>query len=192
MLTLLSIFLGRMNNSLSKAKGAELIMEIQQLPKKIQKIFSRKEKVEHMAESYLGYDDFLFIGRKYNVATAYEGALKFKKISYVHAEGYPSGEIIHGPITMINDIFPTIAIMPSDSVYKKTKKDITELRNRNSPILSIATEGNKEIKYIADDVLYIPDTLECLTPILSNVVLQLFAYYTGVLRGFTSDPPSNK
>ncbi len=191
MLTLLSIFLGRLNNKLSVAKGAELIMEIQELPEKVEKILTRRDKIERMAENYLGYDDFLLIGRKYNVATAYEGALKFKKISYVHAEGFPSGEVVHGPITMMNEIFPTIAIIPSDNVYKKTREDIFKLKKRNSPILAIATEGNDDIKNIADDVLYIPDTKECLTPILSNVVLQLFAYYTGMLRGFTSDPPKN-
>jgi glucosamine--fructose-6-phosphate aminotransferase (isomerizing) len=183
-LILLSIFLGRLKNTLSKAKAAELIMEILQLPQKTQKILSQKEEIKRMAENYLGYDDFLFVGRKYNVATAYEGAFKFKKLSYLHAEGYPSGEVAHGPITMINEIFPTVAIVPSDSVYEKVKDDIKKIREKKSPVLAIATEGNKEIKNLADDVLYIPDTTECLTPILSNVALQLFAYHTGMLRGF--------
>ncbi len=185
-LALLALYLGRQRN-LTEARGAELAMEILRLPEKVQKILDGKEKIRFMAERYLGYDDFLFVGRQYNIATAYEGAFKLKKVSYVHAEGYPGGEMKHGPIAMINEVFPTIAIMPSDNMYEAMKNDVRELRERNGGILAIATEGNTEISSLADDVIYIPDTKDCFTPLLASVTLQLFAYYTGTLRGFNVD-----
>jgi glucosamine--fructose-6-phosphate aminotransferase (isomerizing) len=191
MLTLLALYLGRLHN-LSQARGAELAMEILHLPEKVRKILSQREKIRMLAENYLGYDDFLFVGRKYNIATAYEGALKLKKVSYVHAEGYPAGEMKHGPIAMINEAFPTFALMPSDSVYEIMKNDVREIRERNGGVLAVATEGNSEISSLVDDVIYIPDTKECLTPILASVPLQLFAYYTGALRGFNVDYPLDR
>jgi len=184
---LMALHIGRLRG-LSQARGAELAMEIKKLPEKMKKVLSNSQKIKKLAEDYLGYDDFLFIGREYNIATAHEGALKLKKVSYIHAESHPSGEVKHGPIAMLNDIFPTIAIMPSDASYEYMKKDVEELREREGPIIAIATEGNKEIKKLCDDVIYIPDTKDCLTPILANVPLQLFAYYTGVLRGFNVEP----
>lgn len=186
LLTLMALFLGRLRG-LSQARGAELVMELQQLPNKVRKILDSRDKIKILAEKYLGYDDFLFVGREYNIASAYEGALKLKKVSYVHAEGFPSGEIKHGPIAMVNEIFPTVAIMPSDSSYPAIFKDISEIKTLNGAILAIATEGNTEIQSLADDVFYIPDTKNCLTPILANVPLQLFAYYTGALRGFNAE-----
>jgi glucosamine--fructose-6-phosphate aminotransferase (isomerizing) len=162
-------------------------MEILQLPQKVRSILSKREKIKVLAEKYLGYDDFLFIGREYNIPTAYEGAHKLKKVSYVHAEGYPAGEIKHGPIAMINEVFPTFAIMPSDSVYQMMKNDVKEIREKKGGIIAIATEGNRDVLSVADDVMYIPDTKQCLTPILASIPLQLFAYYTGGLRGFNVD-----
>lgn len=188
-LALLSIYFGRLKGVMSRATGAEISMEIRQLPEKVRTILSRREKIKRVAEEYLGYDDFLFVGREYNTPTAYEGALKLKRASYVHAEAFPSGEVKHGPITMLNDIFPIIAIMPSDSMYQKMVSDIKELRSRKCPILAVATTGNADIKKHVDDVIYIPDTRECLTPILASIPLQLFAYYTGVLRGFSAEEP---
>jgi glutamine---fructose-6-phosphate transaminase (isomerizing) len=191
MLSLLALYLGRLHG-LSQARGAEFAMEILRLPEKVRKILSRREKIKALAEKYLGYDDFLFIGRQYNIATAYEGALKLKKVSYVHAEGYPAGEMKHGPIAMVNEVFPTFALMPSDSMYEIMKNDIREIRERNGGVLAIATEGNTEIASLVDDVIYIPDTKECLTPILASIPLQLFAYYTGALRGFNIDHPLDR
>lgn len=186
LLAIIALFLGRLRG-LSQARGAELALEIQKLPDKVRKILDNRDKVKILAERYLGYDDFLFVGREYNVATAYEGALKLKKVSYLHAEGFPAGEIKHGPIAMVNEIFPTVAIMPSDSNYSAICKDVEELKILKGGILAIATEGNGEIRSLADDVFYIPDTKDCLTPILANVPLQLFAYYTGALRGFNAE-----
>lgn len=145
------------------------------------------------------YNNFLYIGRKYNFPTALEGALKLKEISYIHAEGYGAGEMKHGPIAMIDENFPTIAIAPVDSdgnvgvdsVYDKMASNMEEIKARRGKIIAITTEGNEKIKHIADDWLYIPKTLEMLTPILAVIPLQLFAYYMGVFRGLDVDKPRN-
>jgi len=189
-LALIALHIGRLRG-LSQAKGAELAMEIRRLPEKVRTILSQRDKIKRLAEEYLGYDDFLYIGRHYNLATAYEGALKLKEVAYVHAEGYGAGEMKHGPIALIDEIFPTVAIMPRDSVYEKMRSNVQEIKARDGRVLAIATEGDTDIEKLADDVFYIPDTKESLAPILANVPLQLFAYYTGVLRGFNVDRPRN-
>jgi len=189
-LAIFALYLGRARG-LSEARGAELAHEIKALPEKVRSILANRHRIKLLAEEYLGYDDFLYIGRSYNLPTAYEGALKLKEVSYVHAEGYGAGEMKHGPIAMIDDIFPTVAIMPKDSVYEKMRSNVEEVRARDGRVIAITTEGNTELEALADDVLYIPDTKECLSPILANVPLQLFAYYTGVLRGFNVDRPRN-
>ena len=114
-----------------------------------------------------------------------------KELSYIHAEGIASGELKHGPIAMVENQFPVIAVCPSDSVYEKNISNIMELKARGARILAVATEGNKEITQIADDVIYIPETLEMLTPILAVIPLQLFSYYVAVARGCDVDQPRN-
>ena len=131
------------------------------------------------------------MGRKYNAPIALEGALKLKEISYIHAEGYPAGEMKHGPIALLDKNFPIVAIAPKDSVYEKMKSAIEEVKARLSPVLAITTEGNTDLENLADDIIYIPKTLEMLTPILSIIPLQLFAYYIAVSKGFDPDKPRN-
>ncbi len=150
-----------------------------------------KEKIKKIAEKYNKYKDFFFIGRKYNYPIALEGALKLKEISYVHAEGVAGGELKHGPLALIDENCPTIAICPTDSVYEKMIANIEEIKARKGPVIAIATEGNKEIKKIADDVIYIPKTLEILTPILSVIPLHLFAYYFADSLDCDIDKPKN-
>ena len=141
--------------------------------------------------STIKYNNFAYLGRKYNYPIALEGAIKLKEISYIHAEGFASGELKHGPIALIDENFPTIAICPSDSVYEKVVSNIEEVRARKGKVIAVATEGNQDIKNLADDVIYIPKTLEMLAPILSVIPLQLFAYHMGVLRGCDVDKPRN-
>ena len=137
------------------------------------------------------YNNLLYIGRKYNFPVACEGALKLKEISYIHAEGYGAGEMKHGPIAMIDKNFPTVAIAPVDSVYEKIVSNMEEIKARHGKIIAITTEGNEKIKHIAEDWLYIPKTLEMLTPMLSVIPLQLFAYCMSVLRSYDVDRPRN-
>ena len=190
-LALLAIFLGLERRFLSVNISKKIILEIEKLPMLIRAVLDQKNKMKLIAKKYKNYNNFLYIGRKYNFPMALEGALKLKEISYIHAEGYSAGEMKHGPIAMIDNNFPVMAIAPTDSVYEKTMSNMEEIKARGGKIIAITTEGNKNIEHIADDWLYIPKTLEMLTPILTAIPLQLFAYYMGVMRGYDVDKPRN-
>ena len=190
-LALLALFLGR-QRELSISMGQRIAEEISKLPDLAAETLKKtSDKVKELAEKYQKFNNFLYIGRKYNYPIALEGALKLKEISYIHAEGYGAGEMKHGPIALIDENFPAFAICPSDSVYEKVVSNIQEIKARNGKVIALATEGNQDIKNIADDVIYIPKTLEILTPILAVIPLQLFAYHIGVLRGLDVDKPRN-
>lgn len=189
-LILLTLLLGRQRN-MSLVTGERIARELQKIPSLVRSILDKAEHIHRVAEKYQRYNNFLYLGRKYNYPVAAEGALKLKEISYAHAEGYSAGEMKHGPIAMIDENFPSVCIAPSDSVYEKMLSNIQEIKARKGPVIVVATEGNKEIQELADDVIYIPKTLEMLTPLLSVVPLQLFAYYFGVLRGLDVDRPRN-
>ncbi len=189
-LLLMALYLGR-NREMSMASAKKIAEEISLLPAKMRKIFHQKENIKKLAQKYRSYDNFLYLGRKYNFPVALEGALKLKEVSYAHAEGYSAGEMKHGPIAMIDENFPSIFITPDDSVYEKMVSNMQEIKARNGKIIVIATEGDVSIKKIADDVIYIPKTLEMTSPLLSIIPLQLFAYYMAVLRGCDVDKPRN-
>ncbi len=190
-LALLTVFLGR-QREMSLVMGQRILKEILKLPELVKKILEKNnDQIKKLAKKYKDANDFLYIGRKYNHPIALEGALKLKEISYIHAEGYAAGEMKHGPIALIDRNFPTFAILPSDSVYEKMMSNVEEIKARGGPIIALATEENEDIKKIVDDVIYIPKTLEMLTPILSVIPLQLFAYWVGVLRGYDVDKPRN-
>jgi len=189
-LAMLMVYLGR-QREMSLVTGKRIVSELSKIPDLAKKILSLTQKIEKLTEKYKDFQNFWFIGRKYNFPVALEGALKLKEISYLHAEGMAGGELKHGPLALINENFPTIAICPSDSVYEKMMSNIEEIKARGGPIIAVATEGNEKIKEIVDDVIYIPKTLEVLTPILSVIPFHLFAYYMGVLRGYDVDKPRN-
>ena len=189
-LALLTIFLGRERN-LSLSMGKRLATELKLLPAKIQSILDQAAQIETLAHKYAAARDFLYIGRKYNYPIALEGALKLKEVSYTHAEGYGAGEMKHGPLAMIDKDFPTVAIALADSVYDKMISNIQEIKARQGPVIAIATEGDRQIGKLADAVIYIPKTLEMLSPILAVVPLQLFAYYFACHKGLNVDRPRN-
>lgn len=189
-LSLLAVWFGR-QRGLSVSNGRAILQELQQLPHKAEQVLSGKLAVRALAETYAKYNNFLFLGRKYNWPTALEGALKLKEISYAHAEGYASGEMKHGPIALVTSMFPSVVVAPSDSVYVKSLSNIQELKARGGNVVAVATEGNTEIATIADNVIYVPPTLELLTPILTTIPLQLFAYYIAHKRGCDIDKPRN-
>ncbi|KKS43860.1 MAG: Isomerizing Glutamine-fructose-6-phosphate aminotransferase [Candidatus Azambacteria bacterium GW2011_GWA2_42_9] len=190
-LALIALFLGRERGTISPKMGKQIAEEIEVLPKMIKQILKQSDQIKNIAEEYKNFNNFLYIGRKYNFPVAFEGALKLKEISYIHAEGYGAGEMKHGPIAMIDENFPTVAIVPEDSVYEKMISNLEEIKARRGNIIAITTEGNDKISYIAKNWLYIPKTIEILTPILSVIPLQLFAYYMGTLRGCDVDKPRN-
>jgi glucosamine--fructose-6-phosphate aminotransferase (isomerizing) len=168
-----------------------LLAELDNLPALAEEVLEQAEKIEKIALKYKDYRDFLFIGRHYSYPGALEGALKLKEISYIHAEGYAAGEMKHGPLAMIDENFPTFAIATDGQLLEKTYSNIEEIRARKGPIVAIATEGNSAIGKIADDVIYIPKTMEQTQPILAAIVMQLFSYYIAVARGFNVDRPRN-
>lgn len=189
-LVLLTLMLGR-RRGMSLVMGKRIAQELDKIPKLIGEILKQSKNIKKIAEKYANARDFLYLGRKYNFPIAMEGALKIKEISYVHAEGYPSGEMKHGPIALIDKNFPSVFIAPKDSVYEKNISGIEEIKARGGKIIAIATKGDEEIRKITNDVIYIPKTLEMLTPMLSVIPLQLFAYYFGVAKGYDVDKPRN-
>ena len=189
-LTLLAVYLGR-QRSLSKPEAEEILMELEELPEKVNSILKDRENIKKKAESYKNYEHLLFMGRRYNYPTAMEGALKLKEISYIHAEGYSAAEMKHGPIALIDEEFPTFAVCLQSSVYDKMISNVEEIRARKGPVIVLASEGDKNIENHSEDAIKIPKTKELLSPILAVVPFQLFAYYMAVLKGFDPDKPRN-
>jgi glutamine---fructose-6-phosphate transaminase (isomerizing) len=189
-MTLLTVLLGR-QRGMSLVTGQRIIKELLEVPSKIKKILAESDKIKKIAHKYRDAENFALLGRKYNHPIAFEGAIKIKELSYAHAEGFASGEMKHGPIAMIDKNFPSIFIMPHDSVYEKNFSGMQEIKARDGKVIAIVTQGDKEVKKIADDVIYIPKTLEMLTPLLSVVPLQLFAYYFAASKGLDVDRPRN-
>jgi glutamine---fructose-6-phosphate transaminase (isomerizing) len=189
-MALLTLFFGRQRD-LSLGAGRRMAEELNNLSGKMRTILSQAKEIKRIARKYYKYNNFLYLGRKYNYPVALEGALKLKEVSYIHAEGYGAGEMKHGPLAMIDSNFPSLVIIPSDGMYEKVVNSIQEIKARKGPVIAIATKGNKDIAKLADDVIYIPETLEMLTPILSVIPLHLFAYYVGVFRGHDVDKPRN-
>jgi glutamine---fructose-6-phosphate transaminase (isomerizing) len=189
-LTLMALLIGRYQG-LSFTEGSAVIQGIKRLPRQVKKILTDIEHIKQIAQEYARYEDFLFIGRQLNFPTAMEGALKLKEISYIHAEGYPAGEMKHGPISLIDEDFPTVAVVSQDSTYDKMLSNIQEIKARKGRVLAVASEGSSRISEVCDDVIRVPETLPILQPILNIVPLQLFAYFVARSRGCDIDKPRN-
>ncbi len=185
-----ALFLGRTKNMpLSQAKG--IVAELQKIPRKMNEVLRYSDEIKEIAGKYAKHENFFYLGRKYNYPVALEGALKLKEISYAHAEGIGAGEMKHGPIALIDRNFPSIFIAPRDSVYDKTFSNIEEVKARGGKVIAIASRRDEKIKEAADDVIYVPETLEMLYPLLTALPLHLFAYYFAVSRGCDVDKPKN-
>jgi glucosamine--fructose-6-phosphate aminotransferase (isomerizing) len=189
-LTLLAVLMGRMRH-LASTRGTEILRELEQIPGKIERVLQQTDAIARVAKKYCEATNFLFLARQYNFPIALEGALKLKEISYIHAEGYPAAEMKHGPIALVDPRTPSVFLAPKNSVYDKTMANIEEVKARKGPIIAVATEGDEEIGRKTDDVIFVPDTLECLQPLLMVVPLQLLAYHIAVLRGCDVDKPRN-
>lgn len=186
-LTQIALHLSRGSSELYKP----LLEELTKLPVKADQLLGQAEEIKKIAVKYAKARDFLFIGRGYNFPGALEGALKLKEVSYIHAEGYAAGEMKHGPLAMIDSDFPTFALATDSPLLDKTLSNIEEIKARKGKVLAVATTGNKSVARLSDDVIYIPETLEQLQPILVAIVEQLVAYYIAVERGFNVDRPRN-
>ena len=189
-LSLLGIHLGRMRNLPAK-RALEVLRALDAVPEQISGLLAQNKAIKKLAQKYALAKDFFFLGRGYNFPIALEGALKLKEISYIHAEGYSAAEMKHGPIALIDENTPTVFLVPQDSMYDKTMANLAMIRARKGPIIALATEGDKAIKKVADDVIYLPPAMESIYPLLATVPLQLFAYYIAVARGCDVDKPRN-
>jgi glutamine---fructose-6-phosphate transaminase (isomerizing) len=189
-LTLFALFMGRIR-MLSTIHGNRLMRALEAIPEKIERVLQQNDQIREIALRYKDANDFLFLGRQYSFPAALEGALKLKEISYIHAEGYPAAEMKHGPIALISPETPSVFIAPVDQIYEKTRSNIEEVRARGGPIIALTTEGNAELRTKVEHTIYVPETLDCLTPLLSVVPLQLLAYHIAVARGCDVDKPRN-
>ncbi|MFA5071580.1 MAG: glutamine--fructose-6-phosphate transaminase (isomerizing) [Candidatus Pacearchaeota archaeon] len=169
----------------------EIIKELENIPEKIKNILNEKDKIKKIAENFIHSRNFLYFGRGINFPVALEGALKLKEISYIHAEGYPSAEMKHGPIALIDDEMPVVFIATNNSLIQKTLNNMQEIKSRGGKIISIINEKNSEIVKLSDYIIEIPETIEELSPILTTVPLQLLAYYIADLKGIDVDKPRN-
>jgi glucosamine--fructose-6-phosphate aminotransferase (isomerizing) len=183
----IALFLGRERSPLY----SDLLKEIEALPTKAEAVLAQADKIKKVAEKYKGYKDFLFIGRRYAYPTALEGTLKLKECALIHAEGFAAGEMKHGPLALIDEDFPTMALVGDGPMLEKTISNMQEIRARKGKIIAIATEGNKNVAGHADDVIYIPKTMEQTESILQAIVMQLFAYYIATSKGLNVDRPRN-
>jgi glucosamine--fructose-6-phosphate aminotransferase (isomerizing) len=189
-LALMTLKFGRVRQ-MDRGQGRDFIHEMKLLPERIQRILDRDAEIKKLAEKFAENRNFLYLGRGYNYPVALEGALKLKEISYIHAEGYPAAEMKHGPIALIDKDMPVVFIATRDRAYEKVLGNIEEVRARSGRVIAIATEGDEEIRSKVDHVIHIPQTIPCLTPILSVIPLQLLAYHIAVLRGCDVDQPRN-
>ncbi len=190
-LILAALYLGRMRQTLGAEEAGGLLKELLTLPSQVRKILGSSSEIRRLAKIYSRHENFMYMGRKYSWPVSLEGALKLKEISYIHAEGCPAGEMKHGPIALVDKNFPVVAIIPQDSVYEKTLSNLQELKARKALIIALASEGDELIHKYASHVLTIPRVREELSPILSIIPLQLFAYHMAVFKNRDVDKPRN-
>ena len=189
-LTMLALYLGRRRH-LSAERTDHVLRELDQIPAKVQQALELSAQVKTLAERLAEWENWLYLGRGVNYPLALEGALKLKEISYIHAEGLPAAEMKHGPIAMIDPGMPVVVIAPRDHTYGKILSNIEEVRSRYGRVIAIANEPDRELDRLADEVLYVPSTTACLSPLVTSIPLQLLAYHTAVVRGHDVDKPRN-
>jgi glucosamine--fructose-6-phosphate aminotransferase (isomerizing) len=189
-LALITTMIAR-KRDMSVVNGKHMINELLSIPDKVQSILDQNNLIKELAMQYKDERNMLYLGRGFNFPVALEGALKLKEISYIHAEGYPAAEMKHGPIALIDENMPVIFIATKDAIYDKVISNIEEVKARKGRVIAIANTGDDTLKKFADHVIYIPETLQALTPLLSVIPLQLFAYHIAVLRGCDVDQPRN-
>ena len=190
-LYLLAVYLGRRRGVLDKSRSSKLIEDIVNLPHQVQEVLRKEKQIEKVAKKYGQAKDFLYLGRGVNYPIALEGALKLKEISYIHAEGYPAGEMKHGPIALIDEEMPVVVLLPKDPVYAKTLSNMKEVEARGGRIIAITDTRSPELEEIAWEILDVPSTNHLLMPILLTIPQQLLAYHIAVYRGTDVDQPRN-
>jgi glucosamine--fructose-6-phosphate aminotransferase (isomerizing) len=190
-LTLMALSLAHKKGSISETKFHTLLTELEAIPEKVQRILEKNTHIESIASVYKDATNALYLGRGSSFPVALEGALKLKEISYIHAEGYPAAEMKHGPIALIDEEMPVFVIATKGTSYEKVVSNIQEVKARKGKIIAIVTEGDTQVRDLADHIIEIPDTDEHLVPLLATIPLQLLSYHIAVMRNCNVDQPRN-
>lgn len=190
-LVMLALALGKVRGTADPQEYNEVLAEMTRIPEKIQKILQQNDKIKDIARTFTYARNCLYLGRGWNYPVALEGALKLKEISYIHAEGYPAAEMKHGPIALIDEEMPVIFIATQDNLYRKTISNMQEVLSRKGRIFAVTTEGDEQAQKMCEATMEIPQTMDCLTPILSVIPLQLLSYHIAVARQLNVDQPRN-
>ncbi len=187
---LITLLIGR-ERGMKESEGKDIVVGLKTLPETLREVLALAPKLKEWAKEIATYDDAIFIGRKFHAPIAYEGALKLKEVTYIHAEAYAGGELKHGPIALLGEHFPVIALAPNDDVYEKMVSNIEEVKARQAPVYAFVTKGDVNVAAIAKRVIELPKVHPLLQPIVSTVPLHLLAYYVGVEKGYNVDRPRN-
>lgn len=190
-LSMLALALAKEKGTISNEAYLSIVKELHAIPQKMEEVLKLNDRIADLSRIFTYARNFLYLGRGYNYPVALEGALKLKEISYIHAEGYPAAEMKHGPIALIDSDMPVVVIATHNAMYEKVLNNIQEIKARKGKVIAIVTEGDNMISRIADEVIELPDTIECLEPLLSTIPLQLLAYHIAVCKGKNVDQPRN-
>lgn len=190
-LVMLALALAKEKGTITDEFYTSVVKELSGIPEKIKKMLELNDRISELSRTFTYAHNFLYLGRGYNYPVALEGALKLKEISYIHAEGYPAAEMKHGPIALIDSDMPVVVVAPHDEMYKKVLSNIQEIKARRGKIIALVSKGDDTISKIADEVIEMPETLECLEPLIASIPLQLLAYHVAVCKGKDVDQPRN-
>lgn len=190
-LLMLALALGKEKGTITNEQYSKIVSELCTVPEKMKSLLKLNDRISELSKTFTYASNFLYLGRGYNYPVALEGALKLKEISYIHAEGYPAAEMKHGPIALIDSDMPVVVIAPRDEMYQKVLSNIQEIKARKGKVIALVSKGDDTISKIADEVIEIPQTLECLEPLVASIPLQLLAYHIAVCKGKNVDQPRN-
>lgn len=190
-LLMLALTLGKEKGTITNEQCSKIVSELCTVPEKMKSLLKLNDRISELSKTFTYASNFLYLGRGYNYPVALEGALKLKEISYIHAEGYPAAEMKHGPIALIDSDMPVVVIAPHDEMYQKVLSNIQEIKARKGKVIALVSKGDDTISKIADEVIEIPQTLECLEPLVASIPLQLLAYHIAVCKGKNVDQPRN-
>jgi glucosamine--fructose-6-phosphate aminotransferase (isomerizing) len=190
-LTMLALALGKERGTIDNVRYGKVLQALNSIPEKMEQLLKLGDTIKDISRIFTYAHNFLYLGRGYSYPVALEGALKLKEISYIHAEGYPAAEMKHGPIALIDSDMPVVVIATHDAMYEKVLSNIQEIKARKGSVIALVTKGDDTIAKIADEVIELPDVLECLEPLVATIPLQLLSYHVAVCKGKNVDQPRN-
>jgi glucosamine--fructose-6-phosphate aminotransferase (isomerizing) len=190
-LAMLALALGKEKGTIKDEDYKNIVNELAEIPSKMKMVLDQNKQIGKLARTFTYAQNFIYLGRGFSYPVALEGALKLKEISYIHAEGYPAAEMKHGPIALVDSDMPVVVIATHNAMYEKVLSNIQEIKARKGRVIALVSKGDETIARIADDVIEIPQTIECLEPLISTIPLQLLAYHVAVCKGKNVDQPRN-